>query len=410
MRPLGSLLILRRTALRRAIPSGGAAAALLGAALLLGCGRGKEADKAGAEAAARPIPVTTVAVAKRDLPIYLDGLGTVTAFKTVTVKPQVDGKLEKVLFREGQEVKRGDLLAQIDARPFLALLHQAEGALARDSAMVQNGKLNLERYTTLRGQNLVSQQQVDDQKAQVGQYEGAIAVDKAQIETARLNVEYSRITSPIDGVTGVRIVDEGNVIRASDQGGLVVITQIDPIAVIFTLPQDDMARLMPRMREGKLAVDAFDRDGGVLLGSGELTVLDNQINQATATLRLKSIFPNPQRKLWPNQFVKARLLLTTKKDAIVIPAAAVQRGPKGTFAYVVSSDMTASPHPLEVELLTGDQALIAKGLAPGEQVVVEGLNQLRPGAKVALRGPEGGGKGKPASEKSAPAGQGGGRP
>lgn len=390
-----------------------------GAAFLSGCGgQGKkEADKAAAEAAARPVPVTAVAVAQQDLPIYLDGLGTVTAFKTVTVRSQVDGKLEKVLFREGQEVKRGDVLAQIDSRPFAAQLHQAEGALARDNSQVENGKLNLERYTTLRGQNLVSQQQVDDQKAAVGQSEGAVAVDKAQIETARLNVEYSRITSPIDGVTGVRLIDEGNVIHVSDQGGLVVITQIDPIAVIFTLPQDDLARVMPRLREGKLTAFAHDRAGGTLLGTGELTVLDNQINQATATLRLKAIFPNPQRKLWPNQFVKTRLLLTTKKDAIVIPAAAVQRGPKGTFAYVVGSDQTASPHPIEVELLTGESALIGKGLAAGEMVVIEGQNQLRPGAKVALRGSGGeggggggGGGGRKGGGKGRDGGEGGGRP
>lgn len=347
---------------------------------LLGCGRGKE--KAPAEAAAtRPVPVSTVVVAQRDVPIYLDGLGTVTAWKTVTVRSQVDGKLDKVLFREGQRVKQGELLAQIDPRPFLAQLHQAEGAQARDEALTGNSKLNLERYTKLREQNLIAQQAVDDQKALVAQQEGALSVDKAQIETARLNLSYSRITSPIDGVTGVRLVDEGNLVRANDATGIVIVTQIDPIAVFFTLPEDDLHRVAAGMNAGQLTVEAYDRDGEKLLGTGKLLVLDNQINQATATLRLKAMFENPKQLLWPNQFIKARLLLSVRKAAILVPATAVQRGPKGTFAYVVKDD-TASPRPIEVEQLMRDQALIASGLAAGDEVVIEGQNQLKPGAKV----------------------------
>jgi len=351
--------------------------------LELGCGRGRPPAAEKESSTSRPVTVATVVAAQRDVPIYLDGLGTVTAWKTVTVRSQVDGRLEKVLFREGQAVKKGELLAQVDARPFLSQLHQAEGALGRDSALLRNGRLNLERYASLRQQNLVSQQQVDDQQAAVGQYEGAVAMDQAQIETAKLNLEYARITAPIDGVTGVRMVDEGNLVRANDASGIVVITQIDPIAVLFTLPEDDLHRITARMNEGKLPVDAYSREGDTLLGTGELLVLDNQINQATATLRLKAVFENSKRLLWPNQFVKTRLLLSVRKDALVIPATGVQRGPKGTFAYVVQADKTAAPRPIEVEMLVRDQALVGRGLAAGDEVVIEGQNQLRPGAKVA---------------------------
>jgi multidrug efflux system membrane fusion protein len=361
---------------------------------LSGCGSSKtDKDKAAEAAAARPVPVTTVMAGKHDVPIFLDGLGTVTAWKTVTVRSQVDGKLDKVAFREGQTVKAGDLLAQIDARPFQAMLHQAEGAESRDQSQVTNNKLNLERYASLRKQNLIAQQQVDDQKAAVALQEGSLAVDRAQIETAKLNLSYCRITAPVDGVTGVRLVDEGNLVRANDATtGIVVITQIDPIAVIFTLPEDDLHSVSEHMNEGTLIVEAFDRDGEVKLGEGKLLVLDNQINQATATLRLKAIFDNPKRALWPNQFVKARLHIAQRKDAVVVPATAVQRGPKGTFAYIVKDDV-ASPRPIEIEQLVRDQAIIKSGIAPGDEVVIEGQNQLRPGSKVAKVKPEGSGDG-----------------
>lgn len=357
-----------------------------GVLLILGCGRPRTPSanaEQGAAGAPRAVPVTTVKAARRDVPIYLDGIGTVTAYKTVTVRPQVDGKLEKVLFREGQTVRRGALLAQIDPRPFLSQLHQAEGMLNRDSSLLRNGKLNLERYQTLRKQNLVAQQQLDDQQAMVEQYDGAVAVAKAQIESAKLNLEYASITAPIDGVTGVRLVDEGNLVQKNDPMGIVVITQIDPIAVLFTLPQDDLSRIAQRMNEGTLRVEAYSREGQTRLGEGELIVLDNQINQATATLRLKAVFQNPQHLLWPNQFVKARLLLAVKKGAVVVPASAVQRGPKGPFVYVVKPAETAAPQPVEVEQLLADQALIGHGLEDGDEVITEGQNQLRPGAKVA---------------------------
>jgi multidrug efflux system membrane fusion protein len=379
--------------LRKAATIGLAAAALLAA-----CGkRSGEARGAtgptgaagaggkGAAAAGRIVPVVVTNVQQRDVPVYLDGLGSVVANKTVTVKSQVDGRLDKVLFREGQEVKRGQLIAQIDPRPFQIQLHQAEGALARDQAQLVNAKKNVERYEALVKKKMIAQQQLDDQIALVGQLEGAVRVDQAAIESAKLNLDYARIASPIDGVTGVRQIDQGNVVRATDQAGLVVLTQLDPIAVLFTLPQDDLPRVAEQMQRGTLLVEAYSRDGQSKLGTGELALIDNQINQATSTMRLKALFPNPQRLLWPNQFVKARLLLTTRKDALVIPSPSVLRGPEGTFAYVIGKDSTASMRPLEVEAMQAEVAIVAKGVQAGEKVVVEGQNQLRPGSKVQAR-------------------------
>lgn len=350
-----------------------------------GCsGAAHDGDKSK-DPASRPVPVSAAVAAKRDVPIYLEGLGSVIAYKTVTVRPQVDGRLDKVLFREGQVVKKGDVLAQIDPRPFLVLLHQAEGALVRDNALLSDARRNQERYQTLLKQNLIAQQQLDTTSASVGQYQGAVQIDQAQVESARLQLEYARVTAPIDGVTGVRLVDEGNLVRAGDTGGLVVLTQLDPIAVLFTLPQDDLPRLLQQMPGGALTVEAYSRDGEARLGQGTVEVLDNQINQATASVRLKAVLKNPERSLWPNQFVKVRLLLTVRKDALVVPVTAVQRGPKGTFAYVIGADQTVQPRPVEVAQTAGDVAVLTRGVAAGEQVVTDGQNQLRPGSKVAPR-------------------------
>ena len=346
-----------------------------------------------AQAANRQVPVIAAAVQKRDVPIFLDGLGSVAAFKTVTVRSQVDGRLDQVLFREGQAVHAGDLIARIDPRPFQNQLHQAEGALARDGAQLKAAQLNLERYKNLVQQKLIAQQQSDDQAALVGQLEGAVQVDRATIDVARLNLDYANIKAPIDGVTGVRIVDPGNLVRAADATGLVVLAQLDPISVIFSLPQDELPRVMQQLAAGQLPVEAWSRDGGQKLASGKLALIDNQINAATATLRLKAVFPNPQRLLWPNQFVKARLLLTTRKDALVVPATVPQRGPEGTYAYVIQPDQTVQPRPIEVEITEGDLAVISRGLSEGEQVVADGQSQLRAGARVAPR-PAGGTRGR----------------
>jgi membrane fusion protein, multidrug efflux system len=348
-------------------------------------------DQGGAATAAqaqqRAVPVVTAQVQQRDVPIYLDGLGSVIAAKSVTVRALVDGRLDAVLFREGEFVRRGQVLAQIDPRPFQVQLEQARGALARDAAQLRTAKITLGRNQDLLRRKLIAPQDVDNQSAVVGQFEGAVRIDQAQIDSARLNLDYARITSPIDGITGVRLVDPGNLVHASDAGGIVIITQLNPIAVLFTLPQDNLPQVAQQMELGKLSVEAWSRDGNTKLGTGELLLIDNQINQNTATMRLKAMFENPQRVLWPNQFVKARLLVSTRKGAIVVPTTAVQRGPDGTFAYVVGSDDTVQARNVEVDLTQGEIASIARGLSPGDVVVTDGASALRPGAKVAPRAP-----------------------
>jgi multidrug efflux system membrane fusion protein len=338
-----------------------------------------------AQAANRAVPVVAAPVARKDVPIFLDGLGSVTAFKTITVRTQVDGRLDKVLFVEGQTVKAGTPLAQIDMRPFVNQLHQAEGALARDKAQLAGAKRDYERYKQLAEQKLIAEQQADDQAALVGQLEGAVVVDQAAIDSAKLNIDYANIRSPVDGVTGVRLVDPGNIVHAADANGIVLVTQLEPIVVLFSLPQDDLTRVLEQLANGPMPVEAWSRDGATRLATGRLALVDNQINAATATLRLKAIFPNPQHLLWPNQFVKARLLLTTQKNALTVPSTVPQRGPEGTFAYVIQQDQTVQPRNIEVELTEGDTALISKGLNEGEMVVVDGQNQLRAGSKVQVR-------------------------
>jgi multidrug efflux system membrane fusion protein len=350
---------------------------------------GESAHAAGARGGGggvdRPVPVLLARAVARDVPLTLEGLGTVVAYKTVNVRAQVDGRLDKVIFREGQAVKRGELLAEVDPRPFEILLHQGQAALARDEGQLHGAERNLERYQVVVEKQLIPQQQVDDQRALVEQYGGAVQGDRVQIENARLQLDYARIKSPIDGVTGVRQVDPGNVVHASDPSGIVVVTQLDPIAVLFTLPEDDLPRVAPAQAAGPLTAFAVSRDGAQILAEGKLELVDNQINQNTATIRLKAIFPNPRHTLWPNQFVKARLLLSVRKGALVIPAVAVERGPQGAFVYVVGADEKAESRAVTLDRLEGDQALVSKGLAAGDAVVIEGQNQLRPGAKVASR-------------------------
>ena len=388
----------------------------LGAALVLlaACGGAKGPQSKRDERGPRPAAVVVAKVETRDVPLYLDGLGTVTAFKTVTVRSQVDGRLDSVAFREGQEVKRGTVLAQIDPRPYAIQLRQAEAALARDGAQLQGNQVDLDRYTAVGKNKLISQQQVDDQHMLVGQLEGAVKADRALIEQAKLMLDYARIRSPIDGVTGVRLVDPGNLVHASDASGIVVVAQIDPIAVLLTLPQDDLPRVTAAMAEHKLAVQALSRDGSAVLATGELLLIDNQINTATATIRLKAIFPNPKRGLWPNQFVKARLMLGTQKNALVVPAIAVQNGPSGTFVYVVGQDKEdkkANPRPVEVALIESDVAIIAKGVAAGETVVTEGQFQLKPGAPVETTTADKGGGGQGRKNRgTGEAGQAGSKP
>ncbi|MDP9002601.1 MAG: efflux RND transporter periplasmic adaptor subunit [Myxococcota bacterium] len=349
--------------------------------------RGAASASAAAASAAsdRVIPVLTARVEQRDVPLWLEALGSVSAFYTVTVKTQVDGRVDKVLFKEGEPVKKGDILVQIDPRPFAIQLESAQAAFSRDRANLANARVNLERYRTLSQQNLIAVQQLTDQQAAVDQLDAQMRADQAQINAAKLNVDYARVTSPIDGVTGIRLVDPGNVVHASDAGGLVVVTQLDPIAVLFTLPEDDLVAVQRAMANGTLPVEALTRTGGESVAVGKLLVVDNVINQATATVRLKAVFANPQHLLWPNQFVKARLKLATRHNANVVPAAAVQHGPQGTFAYIVASDSTAAIRPVSVDATQGDVAILASGLSLGQEVVVEGQAQLRPGAHVSAK-------------------------
>jgi multidrug efflux system membrane fusion protein len=346
--------------------------------------------RSGVGGADRVVPVLIKAAARRDVPISVEGLGTVTAYKTVNVRTLVDGRLDRVAFREGQAVKRGDLLAQVDSRPFTIQLHQAEAALARDQAQLTGAELNLRRYEAVVVQKLIPQQQVDDQRALSEQLKGTVRSDQAQIETAQLQIAYAHITSPIDGVTGLRLVDPGNVIHASDANGIVVVTQLDPIAVLFTLPQDELARVVRAQAAGAPpVVEILSRDAERALAKGELALIDNQINTNTATLRLKAVFPNPGHLLWPNQFVKARLQLEVRKGVLVVPSAAIQRGPQGTFVFVVGADDKAAVKSVQVDSVAGGDALLTGGLDAGDRVVTEGQNQLRPGTRVSVRQPSG---------------------
>ena len=292
----------------------------------------------------------------------------------------------EVSFKEGQQVKKGDLLAVIDPRPYQAALDQTKATLAKDEAALADAKTNLERYAALVKEQVIAQQQYDTQKSQVGQIEGQIGADKAQIENAQLQLNYTHITAPIPGIVGLRLVDVGNTIHASDPNGLVVITQVEPIAVIFTLPEDAIPSVVQRMRSGELDADAYTRDDQTKIATGKLVTINNQIDPTTGTDKFKAIFDNKDHTLWPNQFVNVRLLLETKKNALTIPIAAVQRGAQGSFVYVVKPDSSVESRQVQTSTTEGGTATVDKGLSAGEMVVTDGQDKLQPGSKVAVQG------------------------
>jgi multidrug efflux system membrane fusion protein len=338
--------------------------------------------------------VVPVAIAKaelHDLPIVLTGLGSIEAFNTVTIKSRIDGQLVQVAFKEGQQVRKGDLLAVIDPRPYEVQLGQMQANLFKDQAALKDAALNLERFQALFKEGVISKQQLDTQGSQAGQLEGAVRADQAQIDTVKLNLIYTRITAPVSGRIGLRLVDVGNIVHASDPNGLLVITQLQPIAALFTLPEDNLPNISRYMKNGSLQVEAYSRDDQTKIATGKLTTIDNQIDPATGTGKLKAVFENLDSSLWPNQFVNVHLLLEVRKNNIVVPAAAIQRGPQGTYVFTVKPDNTAEMRPVSVSLTVGNFAAVDRGLAVGEPVVTDGQDKLQPGSHVEARGGNGSG-------------------
>jgi multidrug efflux system membrane fusion protein len=371
------------------------------ALILGGCGhtsadskqKGGGAGKGGRGGGAQmTIPVAVTKAEVRDLPILLNGLGSVDAFNTVAVKSRIDGQLIKVNVKEGQEVKQGELLAEIDPRPYEVQLSQTQATLFKDQAALKDARLNLERFQQLYKDGVISKQQFDTQGSLEAQLDGAVRADQAQVDTVKLNLVYTRITAPVSGRIGLRQIDVGNIVHASDPNGLLIITQLQPIAVIFSLPQDNLQAVSQHMRNGKLPVDAYSRDDQTKIASGFLTTIDNQIDVTTGTGKLKAVFENRDRSLWPNQFVNVHLLLEVKKNNTVVPSAAIQRGPQGTYVFVVKPDNTAEMRNVAVSISQGNLTAISQGLKPGELVVTDGQDKLQPGTKVAVREPGAGGQ------------------
>jgi len=330
-----------------------------------------------------PPAVAVETVGQADFPVYLNGLGTVTALRTVTVKPRVDGELIKVLFTEGQMVKEGELLAEIDPRPFQVQLQQAEGQLMRDEALLKNARLDHERYLTLLEQDSISAQQTVTQEAQVKQYLGVVEMDKAQVNNAKLQLSYAKVTAPISGRVGLRQIDQGNIIQANDANGLVVITQLQPITVVFTLPEDKVQAVMQRWRTNEpVSVEAYDRAGKTKLADGKLLAFDNQIDATTGTLKLKAQFDNNERTLFANQFVNIRMHLDTLKDATLVSSAAIQHDTQGAFVYVVDPRKNVQVRRVTLGPTEADKAVVQSNLAANETVVVEGIDRLRDGGRV----------------------------
>ena len=378
----------------------------------LGCSGGVGSKTQNAHAAApRAISVAVAPVQKQDVPVYLTGLGTVTAFNTANIKSRVDGQIMKVNFREGQDVREGELLIEIDSRPYQVQLEQMQAQLFKDQATLRDAKLNLDRYTALIPSGSIAQQQVDTQKSTVDQLEGQVRTDQAQIDNAKLQIVYCHITAPFDGRVGLRQVDPGNIIHASDTNPMLILTQLRPIAVIFTLTEDVLPTVSQHMSHGTLEVDAFSRDDQTKLATGKLLTIDNQIDTTTGTAKLKAVFDNKDNKLWPNQFVNADLLLETRKNSTTVPTAAILRGPQGTFVYAVNADKTVKDQAVTVSLTQGDTTVITGGVNPGDTVVTDGQDKLQTGSHIEPRstapatgagfGPGNGGRHKTATNAGA---------
>jgi multidrug efflux system membrane fusion protein len=343
----------------------------------------------GQSGAAQVVPVVVATAVRGDLPVYYNGLGTVTAFNTVTVRSRVDGQIDKINFTEGQTVHQGDALVEIDPRPYQVQLEQAEGQLAKDQAQLRDVQVDYGRYQLLFKEGVIPKQQVDTQEAQVGQFLGAIKADQASIDNAKLQITYSHITAPITGRVGLRLVDMGNIVHATDTTGLLVITQLQPISVIFSLPQDQLSQVMSKLHGAQLPVEAYDRDDATKIATGKLVTIDNQIDTTTGTYKLKSEFSNDKNILFPNQFVNIHLLVDTKRNVTIVPSTAIQRGPQGTYVYLAEKGSTVKIQPVTVALSSGNSAGIATGLQPGDHVVVDGQDKLQDGSMIEARSPVG---------------------
>jgi membrane fusion protein, multidrug efflux system len=348
-----------------------------------------------------PVPIVAATVAQHDVPIYLTGVGTVIAFNTVVVHSQIQGQIVSINFTEGQTVRTGDLLAQIDPRPYQAQIDQVTATRNRDQAQLVNAQANLKRYTDLGNKGWATPQLVETQTAQVAQLQAAIKADEALIEAAKVQLSYTRLTSPVDGVTGIRLVDIGNIIHPTDPNGLVVVTQIEPISLIFTLPETALPQIQQQQEKTKapLTVLAYSQDGRIQLDQGTLGLVNNQILQTTGSIQLKANFPNKAHRLWPGELVNARLLLETRHDGLTVPASVVQQGPNGAYAYVVNPDTSVELRPIKVAQVSDGQALIDSGLKANEQVVVDGQYKLQAGTRVTIL------RGKAAEEAAAQSAQ-----
>jgi multidrug efflux system membrane fusion protein len=355
--------------------------------VLAGCSKGSPQKSARASGPMPAVPVGVAGVRQRDFDVYLTGLGSVQAFNTVSLKTRIDGQIMQVNFREGQDVKTGDLLILIDPRPYQVALQQAQAQLQKDEAQLTNAKAQYERNNVLYQEGVIAKQDLDTLQASFGTYEGTIAADKAAIESAKLNLVYCSIRSPINGRVGLRQVDPGNYVTAAGNTPMLVITQLHPIAVVFTLPEDQLQQVAAQMRKGTLEVDAYSRDDQTKLATGTLLTIDNQIDQTTGTAKLKGIFENVENTLWPNQFVNVHLLLQKLKNSITMPAAAIQRGPNGPYVYVVDASNTVQMRPVQIALTQGNTVVVASGVQAGERVVTDGQEKLQAGSKVAPQAP-----------------------